>query len=79
VLPHQSSLPDDNAAVRKAESWRYSIGAAFSPGPIRKGISGAAKCFCVKTGVIDFEWSYKLIACFVQYVDIVTDVIGEDY
>jgi hypothetical protein len=44
-----------------------------------KGISTAAKCFCVKTGVIGLEWNYKLIACFARYVEIVSDVRCEDY
>jgi hypothetical protein len=45
----------------------------------RKGISGAAKCFCVKTGVIGLEWKYKLTACFARYVEIVSEVAGDDY
>jgi hypothetical protein len=39
-----------------------------------KGISAAAKCFCVKTGVIGLEWNYKLTACFARYVRIVSEV-----
>jgi hypothetical protein len=45
----------------------------------RKGLSGAAKVLCVRTGIIGLDWNYKLIACFTGYVEIASDVTGEGY
>jgi hypothetical protein len=63
----------------RRNSSRYLKGCRILSWSDRKGISHAAKCFCVKTGVTGFEWNYKLIVCFARYFEIDSDVTCEDY